>query len=763
MQATGLRPSKRLLIKIVLAGLLLAASYTLYLDFAVRERFEGKRWELPAKVYARPLELYPGLKLTVTEMNAELTLLGYRETASPEEPGSYCWNNRTLDLVSRPFPFGDGFQESLSLRILFSGDRVQRLSDRTSKKPLPLVRLDPALIGGIYPDKKEDRVLVKLDQVSDPVLDALIAVEDRRFFSHCGIDLRGIGRAIVATSTGDSVQGGSTLTQQLVKNFYLSAERTLQRKLTEMVMALLLELHYDKLEILETYLNEVYLGQDGDRSINGFGLASRFFFAKPVSQLDLHEAALLVGMLKGPSYYNPRSNPQRALQRRNLVLRVMADEAFITEGMLIAAQAEPLGVVERQSRGTSPYPAFLNLVHRQLRQDYRDEDLRSEGLQIFTTFDPRVQRAAERALSRRLPQLEKARGIQPNSLQGALLVTSTQNAEVQAVVGGRDPRFEGFNRALDARRPIGSLIKPIIYLTALQYPERYTLMTRLDDSPLVLQQPGTKDWAPENYDQKFHGEVTLLESLSNSYNVSTVRLGLKLGVSKVMSNLKQFGLAREVPEYASSMLGATPLSPLEVTQIYQTIASGGFNAPLKAIREILTAEGKPLQRYPLVVEQVVEGAPTYLVTVAMQEVVRRGTASNLGSYLPSALEVAGKTGTTDNFRDSWFAGITGDHLAVAWVGRDDNQPTSLTGASGAMSVWGTMMADLNPEPLILPEPENVEQIWVDPVSGLRSGAGCRDAIKLPFVTGSAPTEFAPCSRPSVGKSIKGWFERIFDR
>ncbi len=752
---------KKIFIPFALALLVLAAAWTAYLDVTVRARLEGKRWALPARVYARPLELYPGLGLNPSELTAELALLGYRETPQPREPGTYRWRRPSLDLVTRPFVFGDGPQEAISLTVEFDDGRVSALRPRAGSEPLHLVRLDPALIGGIYPGDNEDRVLVKLDEVPEPLVDALIAVEDRRFYQHHGIDPRGIARALVATASGRAVQGGSTLTQQLVKNFYLSAERTLRRKLTEMVMAILLEIHYSKQEILETYLNEVYLGQDGNRAIHGFGLAAPYFFDKPVSHLGLSEAALLVGMLKGPTYYSPRAHPARALERRNLVLAQMAEEGFITEQQLRRAQAEPLGVVARPPRGTSPYPAFLSLVHRQLRRDYRDEDLRSEGLQIFTTLDPRVQRAAESALTGRLARLEKARGMKPRILQGALLVTSTQNAEVQAVVGGRDPRFEGFNRALDARRPIGSLIKPVVYLTALQQPQRYTLATRLDDSPLVLHQAGTDDWEPQNYDREFHGQVPLRTALAHSYNVSTARLGLELGPSQVMANLQRLGLERELPAYASSLLGANALSPLEVTQIYQTLAGGGFRTPLRAIREVLTVGGEPLQRYPLTVEQVIDGAPLYLLTVALQDVVREGTARGLEAYLPAGLEIAGKTGTTDDFRDSWFAGFSGDRLAVAWVGRDDNQPTGLTGAAGAMTVWGEMMADLDPEPLILPEPENIEQVWIDPVSGLRSDKGCRDAVRLPFIAGSAPTEAAPCGPQGLGNSIKGWFERIF--
>ncbi|BCR05902.1 penicillin-binding protein 1B [Desulfuromonas versatilis] len=751
----------RFLLLFALLGLAVAAVVTAYLDLTVRERFEGKRFALPARVYARALELYPGLRLSRAEMVDELALLGYREASQPSDPGTFRWRGESLELVTRPFAFGDGRQPSQALQVEFWGSQVGGVFPRGENRSLDLVRLDPPLIGGIYPGENEDRLLVKLDEVPRHVIDALIAVEDRRFYSHLGIDPRGIARALVTTVSGGGVQGGSTLTQQLVKNFYLSAERTLRRKLTEMVMAVLLEVHYSKQEILETYLNEVYLGQDGNRAIHGFGLASSYYFDKPLERIGVAEAALLVGMLKGPSQYSPRAQPKRALERRNLVLAQMAETGALSEAQLRKAQAAPLGVVSRPPRGTSPYPAFLQLVHRQLRRDYRDEDLRSEGLQIFTSLDPQVQRAAEGALSRRLARLEKGRNIKSGLLQGAVLVSSTQNGELQAVVGGRDPRYEGFNRALDALRPIGSLVKPVVYLTALQQPGRYTLASPLDDGPLLLRQAGTSDWEPKNYDKQFHGRVPLRSALVNSYNVSTARLGLELGIPRVMENLRRLGVDRDLPGYASSLLGANALSPLEVTQVYQTLASGGFRTPLSAIREVLTAEGETLQRYPLEVEQESEAAPVYLLTAALQDVVREGTARGLAEYLSPELQVAGKTGTTDDYRDSWFAGFTGDRLAVVWVGRDDNEPTGLSGASGAMGVWGEMMAGLGPEPLLPPEPENIERVYIDAVSGLRSESGCRNAVELPFIAGSAPSEFAPCDPESMGRSIENWFERIF--
>jgi penicillin-binding protein 1B len=751
---------KLIVLPLALASLLAALGFVFHLDSVVRERFEGKRWQLPARVYARPLELYPGLSLTPAQLVAELSMLGYRETPEAEKPGTFRVQGQSVELVSRPFVFGDGAQPSLPLRIRFTDGQIKKLVDRSQSSSLGVVRLEPILIGGIYPGNNEDRLLVQLKDVPRHLINALIAVEDRRFYSHHGVDPKGLARAVFATASGN-VQGGSTLTQQLAKNFFLTPERTIRRKLTEMLMALLIEFHYTKDEILEAYINEVYLGQDGNRAIHGFGLASRYFFDKPLTYLGLADTALLAGMLKGPSFYNPRSQPQRARERRNLVLELMAREGFISEAQLAAGRRAPLGVVERPPRGTSAYPAFLDLVHRQLQRDYRDEDLRSEGLQIFTTLDPQVQLAAERALAAQLAQLENKYTQPSDSLQAAVLVTSTQNAEVQAVVGGRNPRSKGFNRALDARRPIGSLIKPVVYLTALQQPRRYTLATMVDDSPLVYAQNGTADWEPENYDHEFHGKVMLRDALIHSYNVSTARLGLDVGVSHVLANLRRLGVERAVPAFASSLLGANEFSPLEVTQVYQTLAGGGFRTPLRAIREVLTPEGTTLQRYPLNIEQVVDPAPLFLLTRTLQDVVREGTARGLKHYLPADLEIAGKTGTSDGFRDSWFAGFSGDRLGVVWIGRDDNQSSGLTGASGAMTLWGRMMADLNLAPLILPQGEKIEHVWIDQTSGLRSAADCPGAIELPFISGSAPQQVVPCAQKAEKRSLKNWFKKIF--
>ena len=759
-------PFWRILRLTLLAALLLAALFALYLDWRVTEEFSGRRWALPARVYARALELFPGARLTPTQLTQELQLLGYKEGLDGDEPARFERRGDVIELVTRAFPFWDGAQPARALRLAFRGGRVETLHERGNDFPVDLARLDPLPIGGIYPAHNQDRVLVKFDEVPRDLVNALLAIEDRQFYSHIGVDPRGVARAAVATLSGKGVQGGSTLTQQLVKNFYLTPERTLKRKVTEMVMALLLELHYDKQEILEAYVNEIYLGQDRNRAIHGFGLAAFHYFGRPLPRLTLAEAALLVGMVKGPALYDPHRHPQRALERRNLVLAEMRELGYINPEQFLRAKATSLGVAEKPGVGTSPHPAFLDLVRRQLRQDYDDSDLRSEGLKIFTTLDPHVQRAAERALVTRLASLDAARKGTP-PLEGAIVVTSTGNGEVQALVGGRDVRYEGFNRALDAHRPVGSLLKPAIYLTALAEPARYTLVTPLLDERFVWKSRGAEDWEPRNYDRKLHGRVPLRTALAESYNVSSARLGTELGIERVLDTVRRLGVERPLPPFAATLLGAADLTPLEVTRLYQTIASGGFRVPPRAIREVLTADGQPLKRYGLSVEQAFEPAPVYLLTAALQGVVRDGTAQGLKQYVSPELNVAGKTGTTDELRDAWFAGFTGDRLAVVWLGYDDNRPSRLTGASGAMPVWGDLMAPLAHEPLLLPQPENIELVAVDPQTGLRAGAGCANAVELPFITGSAPAARAPCAAPpapvpSAEKKSKSWWQRLFE-
>jgi penicillin-binding protein 1B len=555
------------------------------------------------------------------------------------------------------------------------------------------------------------------------------------------------------------VQGGSTLTQQLAKNFFLTQDRTLWRKVNEALIALILEARYEKDEILEAYANEIYLGQDGERAIHGFGLAAHFYFGRPLQELRLPEVALLVGLVKGASYYNPRRHPQRALQRRNLVLDVMAEQGLLEPGGAQRAKAAALAVTEQGKRDSASYPDFVDLVRRQLRRDYREEDLTSEGLRIFTTLDPWAQRQAERLLADQLQRLERDRGIPADTLEGAVVLVTPQGGEVSALVGGRRAGYAGFNRALDAVRPIGSLVKAGVYLAALEQYHDFNLVTLLDDQAIELTDERGQRWTPQNYDEVEHGQVPLHTALAQSYNLATVRLGLSVGLDKVIDTLQALGVERDIKPYPSVLLGSLSLSPLQVAQMYQSLAAGGFRSPLRAIREVLDSGGQPLQRYPLEVSQAAGPAAVFLLNRNLVEVTRSGTGQGLARYLPGGAEVAGKTGTTNDLRDSWFAGFTADRVGVVWIGRDDNQPTGLTGSRGALPVWGRLMASLGVQSLALAPPEGIEYVWINPDTGMRSAEHCAGAAAFPFVVGTAPSTLDECHGSlGVGDMFRRWFE-----
>jgi len=689
-------------------------SYISWLDIRVREQFEGKRWALPARVYASPLELYIGLRLPQIALLEELEAIGYKKNEQLSEPGQYWRQGNEVSIITRSFKFWDTMDPSRLVQISFANDNVAAVQELLpNRRSLALIRLEPQLIGKIYPVHQEDRMLVKYEEVPSLLVKALVAMEDRTFFQHHGISFRGVIRASMENfKAGEVVQGGSTITQQLVKNFYLTPEKTIERKFNEAMMSLLLEWHYSKQQILEAYLNEVFLGQDGNHSIHGMGMASWFYFDRPLEELKLPELALLVSLIRGASYYNPRQHPDRAVTRRNRVLDLMVEQGMIKQNESEVAKLVPLGISEKTASSVFPYPAFVELVRRQLRQDYKEADLRSEGLQVFTTLNLVTQRQAEKSFVEGIRKLEKS-NRQARKLQGAMVVTNTENGEVLAMVNGKDSRYAGFNRPLDAKRQIGSLIKVAVYLTALENSRRYNLTTILDDSPYQWRNRVSGEiWKPQNYDFRSHGNLPLIQALMNSYNLATVRLGMKLGLDKIKNTLHRLGIERDISSYPSLLLGSIELTPLEVTQMYQTIANSGFRIPLRAIREVLNHEGKPLQRYPLSIESQVDPAPVYLLHYAMQQVVRKGTGHAVGDRLPKDWVLAGKTGTTNDWRDSWFAGFCSELVTVTWIGRDDNKPIGLSGGNGAMVIWGDFLQAVQPKAISSTKPNRVEWRWV---------------------------------------------------
>lgn len=746
----------------MLAVLLIAVgggAYVMRLDGVVREKFEGKRWAIPARVYARPLVLAPGEALNPARLARELTLLNYRVQPGAEQPGSYQQAGDTWYVHTRGFAFSDERVPPQLLRLKLTDDHLATLAS-TLPTQGGSVRLEPMVIGGIYPTQNEDRILIQLKEAPPHLIDALLATEDQQFYNHIGISVRGILRAVWVNMTSGSVrQGGSTLTQQLVKNFYLSDERSLSRKINEAIMALLLEWHYSKNEILETYLNEVNLGQQGTRSVNGFGLAAQYYFGQPISELSLPQVALLVGMVKGPSYYNPRRQPERALERRNVVLDNLYNEGLISAPDRDAARLKPLGVIEHPTAATNLYPDFIDLVRRQLRDSYPPEVLTSQGLRIFTTLDPQVQDAAEAALASTLARLH-AQGKALSSLEGVVLAADVHTGALRALVGGSG-LYTGYNRATDASRQVGSLLKPVIYLTALET-GNYTWASRIDDGPVEVASNDGKVWQPQNYDQQSHGMVSLQTALAHSYNQATVRLGMTVGLPAFMQTLQQLGVAENLKPYPSLLLGALNLTPMQILQLYQTLLSGGVQAPVQSISQVLDASGRPMQQFPVQRRQVIDPVDAYVLHYGLQQVVRQGTAASAYQRIPSDRVLAGKTGTTNDMRDSWFAGSAGDLLGVVWLGRDDNRPVGLSGGTGALPVWVDMMARLDPPAPAPKMPDGAGWVWLDADSGRLSAEQCSGAIRLPVDLRHEPSERTPCAAGGVPAFIDGMVHGVLN-
>ncbi|HKR35648.1 MAG TPA: transglycosylase domain-containing protein, partial [Steroidobacteraceae bacterium] len=605
----------------ILAGSLLVAGalviallvWIIYLDRIITAQFEGRRWTLPAQVYAEPLELYAGEALGADTLEQELKRLGYRRVDAAEQPGSYSRRGSRIDLVNRRFQFWDALQEPQLLTVIARGNSIESMRNGRSED-VPIFRLDPLLIGSIFPIHGEDRVVVTPDQVSPLLPAALKVVEDRKFDSHNGVDFGAIARAAwVNLRAGQIEQGGSTLTQQLVKSYFLDNRRTLGRKLEEAMMAWLLEVHFEKQDLMNAYINEIYLGQDGNRAVHGFGLASQFYFGKPLAELQLHEVALLVAIVRGPSYYDPRRHTERARARRDLVLKLMAQYKVVDERAALEAAKRPLGIVSSSTQAGGYYPAFLDLVRRTLRRDYREEDLTEAGLKIFSTLSPLTQSHAEKALSTELDRLDKTRKQKTDrKLEGVVVVTAPQNGEVIAMVGGRQANFDGFNRALDAHRSIGSLVKPVIYLAAIES-GRFNAASIVEDAPVEVKLPNGQVWAPQNISEQFYGPVPLVRALAQSLNLATVHLGLDVGLPKVTNEFVALGLERAPPQLPSVLLGALDVSPLEVAQLYNAFANGGFSTPLRAVRAVVDAEGKPLKSFALEVTPVADSQAVYQV------------------------------------------------------------------------------------------------------------------------------------------------------
>ncbi len=748
------------IVKLGVVGIAVLAAYMFYLDAQIKRSFEGNKWVVPAQIYARPLAIAKEQEITTKEVIDELKLLGYRRVKNAQSSGQFSFSKGQLHIQRRAFHFPDGSQPLRDITLTWVGTRIGNIVDRDLGE-IRSIRLEPWLVTRLVSSSREDRMLLDLNDMPPMLTKALTLVEDRDFYDHHGVAPLSIIRALMANiAAGRTVQGGSTLTQQLVKNLYLTRERSIVRKAKEALMAIIIDARYSKSEIIQAYLNEVFLAQNGDNAIHGFGLASHYFFDRPAHELNTAEIATLVAIIKGPSYYNPRRHPDRALERRNLVLRILFEANEIGRSEYERLVDTPLSLASGASLASGKHPAFMEQVRRELSEILADPNIRESGVKVFTSLDIYAQRRAEKALTSTLGSLQNNRDV---PLEAAMVVSDIPSGEIRAIVGSVKTSYSGFNRALDARRQIGSLVKPAVYLTALENPGVYNLATPLQDEPITLKGREGQPWSPQNADKKFRGQVPLIEALTRSLNVPSVNLGLEVGLDSITDTLQRLGVKEPIEQVPALTLGAVTLSPLSMNQMYQTIANSGRYAPLHTVNSIMSPKNRLLWQYANFTEQRVDEAATYLLNYALYKVTVEGTAKRISQTF-NGINMAGKTGTTDDYRDSWFTGFDRNNVATVWVGNDDNRPVNLTGASGALPVFVNYQKLQSPKSLSRRFPAGLGIAQFDKQSGQVMAQGCPDTLSVPAVLDVLP-KGADCRRdpiaPKKTKKKRTWWDRLW--
>ncbi|UCC82613.1 MAG: PBP1A family penicillin-binding protein [Gemmatimonadota bacterium] len=757
-------------------ALVVIAAGLVALEAVTVARLEDSTVQAPTRIYARPLVLHLGMQASRSLVEDELEWLGYTRAAGRDVGiGEYRFESRVWTIGRRPFRHHERISQGGTARVRFDyRGRIARIEDGGGER-LTHITLEPELIGSFQGTSSKDRVPVRLSDVPDHLVDAVLTIEDQRFFEHDGLDLRRIVAASLANLRAGQVrQGASTLTQQLAKNLFLNPRRTIIRKVREAAIAAVLERRYSKEQILEAYLNEVYLGQDGGLAIHGVGRAAQYYFGKDVSALDLGEAATLAGLIRGPGLYSPFRRLEAARMRRDFVLRRMEGVGAVDQKTYEEAVNSPL-IVRVEARPARSARYFIDYVREQLRSNGQD-GLAGEGLAVFTTLDTRLQRAAERALGQGLLQLESqypnlTRDDSP--IQAALVALEPQTGDILAMVGGRDYGASQFNRAVHARRQPGSAFKPVVTLAALSRrdegaddEEQLTLATVLHDERFVVQ-TRQGPWEPVNYDRRFRGPITLREALEKSLNVPFARLGMKVGPERIVETARSLGIEGRLIAVPSIALGSNEVTPLELTRAYGVLAAGGYRADTRAVFGVLDREGELIARNDRTGEQVYELAETYLVTSALRGAVERGTGRGLRS-LGYRGEVAAKSGTTNDFRDGWFIGYTPSLTVGVWVGFDDGRSIGLPGARAALPIFTGFLVEAvgaygDRGPYgggRFSIPPGIEVVEVDPRTGLRAGLGCRGEREL-FLRGTAPRR--SCSPYAVVRWLRDGEEWVSEQ
>jgi penicillin-binding protein 1B len=749
-----LRWSFWLFLKISFLAVFVLFLYSIYLDGKVRDKFEGQRWQVPVQVFGAIEKYTVGSKLTLTNLRESLSANRYKKVTHVERPGEFALSKSRAIIYRRAFDFGAGVEAPVKLTIDVTNGKIKTLYLDDEK--VAQLRLEPLLLDRILPESKEDRVLVSLQAVPTKLLDTLLLIEDRNFYFHYGVSPIGILRALYQNLiAGRTVQGGSTLTQQLVKNMFLTRDKTLWRKANEAIMALILEYRYSKDQLLEAYINEVYLGQHYANGIYGFGLAAEFYFGKSIQSLNAEQMAMIIGQVKGPSYYDPWRFPERTIKRRDLVLRLMYQKEILSQQEFEHAVESPLSIRKKRRVKQQKFPAYLQLVKAELSR-HLSEYQQQSGVRVFTGFSINHQLALQATINEKLTTLTQESAEQ---LQVAMVVSDFKSGEIRALVGGKEAGYAGFNRALHAKRPIGSLIKPAVFLAALERYQRFNLATLIEDKEITLSSEDGQAWRPKNYDGKYRGNVHLVDALVSSLNIPTVNLGMQLGLDNVAQAIHLLGYQEDIVTRPSMLLGALNMSPMEINQLYIPIANNGKGEKSHAIDRIVSARGETLWQFEALDQQVISTQAAYLLDFSLNRVTTSGTARSLTWRLKDKV-VAGKTGTTNDLRDSWFVGYDNQLLVTTWIGRDDNKPTKLTGSSGALVLFADFMTKTGAISRQVNIPASVELVRFDNKNGRPVTQACDNSQLLPAVTTGLLYE-ADCEEAPLKSKKKSWLEKIF--
>lgn len=728
-------------------------------------RYSGQGWKFPTRVYSDWLELRAGMALESSDLRRALEGSRYRRTGGkPVVPGQYRTRGSIFEIYLRPFLYPDRAEPGAPTLVEIRDGHVASIGEGFSQpKPRGLLRVDPLLLAEFSDRERERRSYIPLASIPRHLALAVVASEDRRFFRHMGLDLLGIGRATARNvRAGSVVEGGSTISQQLAKNVFLSRKRSLLRKLHEAFLAVMIEMRYSKDQILEFYLNQIYLGQRGTWSVCGLEEGALYYFNKHVGELTLGEGALLAGIIPAPNRMSPYRDRDLAIARRNEVLEDMVGCGFISRREAERARRSGLRFAPNPAP-TTRAPYFVDYVREVLSKDITESDLSTRGLLVFTTLDPAMEDAAERCVregAREADWRSPVGGADRDPAQAALVAIEPQSGAIRAMVGGRDYRESPFNRAVDSRRQPGSAFKPFVYVAAMDTPfsgkrPPITPATLLTDVPDSFPTPFGM-YAPRNYEDSYFGRVTVARALARSLNVATVRLEYMVGVPKVAQMARALGIQSRLREVASLALGTSEVTPLELTTAYATLANGGIFVRPNAVRAVLDRGGNLIWSPRRESRRVVRAETAYLATTLLEGPVIYGTAASIRSEFGFMRATAGKTGTTDNENDAWFVGYTPDIVAGVWVGCDHNRRLGLSGTQAAVPIWARFMeiAHRGKPERDFQAPPGVVDVWIDADTGYRAGAECPHVMRESFIPTTEPRQVCPSFHPP------SWYETM---